>query len=72
MKVTTNYDGLQLPEGEVKALIDGKWKSVEFTDDVNVDDMLWLDAQWKDAKKFEFKDRHGHVYCWKRGAVLAK
>lgn len=70
--MTTNYDGLQLPEGEVKALIDGKWKSVEFTDDITVDDMLWLDAQWKDAEKYEFKDRHGHVCCWKRGAVLAK
>lgn len=71
MKVTTNYDGLQLPEGEVKALIDGKWKSVEFTDDVSLDDMRWLDERWKNAEEYEFKDRRGHVYCWKRGAVLA-
>ena len=55
MKMTTNFDGLQLPEGEVKALIDGEWKSVMFTDDVSEEEMNYLEEHWPTATKFRFE-----------------
>ena len=68
--MTTNYDGLQLPEGEVQAFINGEWKSVEFTDEVTLEDVVYLERTWPDADLFRFQYRKKLIEWNRTGAKM--
>ena len=66
--MNVEFDVAKLPDGEVEALIEGEWKSVEITDIVFIEEMTELDKRYPLAKAFKFK-HHGHVYYWKREVI---